>query len=48
MAYTPDYTSGDIGTSTIDLSARLIISLSLFAVLIIIIFALDYFRRTLK
>lgn len=48
MAYVPDYTEGDLSSSIIDIIVKIIITVGIFATLIVLVFMFAFLKRKLK
>lgn len=45
MAYTPDYTEGDLSSSIIDIIVKVVITVGIFATLIVLILIYNFVRK---
>lgn len=48
MAYTPDYTEADLSSSIIDIIVKVILTVGIFATLIVLLYMFSYLKKKLR
>ena len=48
MAYTPDYTEGDLSSSIVDIIVKVIVTVGIFTTIIVLLFVWGYLKKRVK